>query len=318
MAKALVMLKRTADIRALAFIFFSLGVQAAGFVLLPESWALKILLCIAACQTSFVVAVISHNTMHCPMFRSKFLNRIVQFLLTLGQGDAVSSFVPGHNLGHHTHLQEPKDTMRTTKLRFRWNLLNQLLFMFVIGGDLVKHTYRYVWSMKGRKRTWFRQFVAETIVLVAAYGSLLWFFGLEPFLLYAFIPHVFASWGIIGINFVQHDGCDANHPVNHSRNFVGSLVNWWTFNNGYHGIHHMHPGLHWSLLPEAHAKELSPTIHPALEQASLLKYCWQAYVSPGKRVTYDGKPLELPAPVEDESWVPTAADMSNVSLGAEV
>ena len=35
-------------------------------------------------------------------------------------------------------------------------------------------------------------------------------------------------------------------------------MNWFTFNNGYHGIHHMKPGLHWSLAPEVHAKELAP------------------------------------------------------------
>ena len=311
------MLKRKADLRALLFVLFSIGVQATGFVLLPESWAAKILLCVAACQTSFVCAVISHNTLHCPMFKNRGLNRVVQFLLTLGQGDPVSSFVPGHNLGHHTHLQGPKDTMRTSKMRFRWNLLNQLLFMFVIGGDLLKHTYRYVWSMRTRKRSWFRQFLAESVLLYGVYVALLAVYGVEPFLLYGFIPHLFSSWGIIGINFVQHDGCDHEHPVNHSRNFTGRLVNWWTFNNGYHGIHHMHPGLHWSLLPEAHARELSPTIHPALEQGSLLAYCWKAYIWPGRRMTYDGKPLVLPPPIQDESWVPTMAEMVDVSLGAE-
>lgn len=311
------MLKRKADLRALLFVLFSIGVQATGFILLPASWALKLLLCVAACQTSFVCAVISHNTLHCPMFKNRGLNRLVQFLLTLGQGDPVSSFVPGHNLGHHTHLQGPKDTMRTSKMRFRWNLLNQLLFMFVIGGDLLKHTYRYVWSMRTRKRSWFRQFLAESVLLYGVYVALLAVYGVEPFLLYGFIPHLFSSWGIIGINFVQHDGCDHEHPVNHSRNFTGRLVNWWTFNNGYHGIHHMHPGLHWSLLPEAHARELSPTIHPALEQGSLLACCWKAYVWPGRRLTYDGKPLVLPPPIQDESWVPTMAEMVDVSLGAE-
>jgi fatty acid desaturase len=310
-------LKRRADIRALAFVLFSIGVQAVGFVLLPESWAMKLLLCVAGCQTSFICAVISHNTLHCPMFTRRWMNRGVQFLLTIGQGDPVSSFVPGHNLGHHTHLQGPKDTMRTSKMRFRWNLLNQALFMFVIGGDLLKHTYRYVWSMRHRRRAWFLQFLAEGALLYGTYAALLVVYGVEPFLLYAFIPHVFSSWGIIGINFVQHDGCDTDHPVNHSRNFVGKLLNWWTFNNGYHGIHHMHPGLHWSLLPEAHARELSPTIHPALEQPSLLAYCWRAYGWPGRRVTFDGKPLVLPPPIPDESWVPTVSEMADVSLGAE-
>ena len=66
----------------------------------------------------------------------------------------------------------------------------------------------------------------------------------------------------------------------------------------------MKPGLHWSLLPEAHEKELAPHIHPNLDRVALLPYLFEAYVWPGKRVTYEGEPLELAAPREDEDWMP--------------
>ena len=104
------------------------------------------------------------------------------------------------------------------------------------------------------------------------------------------LPHQYAAWGIITMNLLQHDGCDENSEYNHSRNFVGKLVNWWTYNNGYHTIHHMEPGLHWSLLPAEHAKRVAPFIHPNLDQPSLLAYLWRTFVWPGKRMTYDGKP----------------------------
>jgi len=140
----------------------------------------------------------------------------------------------------------------------------------------------------------------------------------QKFLGFVFIPHAFAAWGIIVINFVQHDGCDETHPYNHSRNIVGDTVNWFLFNNGDHGIHHMKPGLHWSKLPEAHAELVAPHIHPNLDQPSLFKYCWKAYVSPGKRVDYLGRPLELPPAVPDAAWIPGPRDTpTNVSLGAE-
>jgi hypothetical protein len=83
-------------------------------------------------------------------------------------------------------------------------------------------------------------------------------------------------------------------------------VNWFTFNNGYHGMHHMRPGLHWSLLPAAHEKELAPHLHPALNLKGLLPYLIKAYVYPGKRVNYDGTPLVLGPPREDEDWMPAA------------
>jgi fatty acid desaturase len=191
--------------------------------------------------------------------------------------------------------------MRTSKLRFRWNLLNQLLFLPGVALAITRAENAYtLWARKRRPR-WFRQFVLESAVFYGVYAALLltdW----RRFLIYVWIPHLYAAWGIVGINFVQHDGCDETHPVNHSRNFVGKLVNWFTFNNGYHGIHHMKPSLHWSLAPAEHARLLSPTIHPSLEQRSLLAYLWRAYVWPGKRVDYRGAPVVLPARAADEPW----------------
>jgi len=117
---------------------------------------------------------------------------------------------------------------------------------------------------------------------------------------------------------VQHDGCDANHKYNHSRSFTGALTNWWTFNNGYHAIHHEFPGMHWSELPAAHRERLGPHIHPSLDQKSLILYCIRAYVWPGQRLTYDGHPVVLPDPVPDATRVPQPRKMpASVSLGAE-
>jgi len=52
---------------------------------------------------SFDGAVITHNTMHCPIFHHscKGLNTLVKVLLTLTYGHPVTSYVPGHNLSHH-------------------------------------------------------------------------------------------------------------------------------------------------------------------------------------------------------------------------
>jgi fatty acid desaturase len=158
--------------------------------------------------------------------------------------------------------------------------------------------------------------LTEMGVLYAALGVLLWI-DWKSFLLYVFIPHRYAGWGIITMNFLQHDGCDQDSEHNHSRNFVGRAVNWFTFNNGYHSIHHVQPGLHWSLLPEAHARLIAPYIHPNLDQPSLLAYCWRAFVWPAKRLTFEGKPVVLPEEGPDEDWIPHPNETpTDVSLGA--
>ncbi|MCK6589258.1 MAG: fatty acid desaturase, partial [Polyangiaceae bacterium] len=90
-----------------------------------------------------------------------------------------------------------------------------------------------------------------------------------------------------------------------------------TYNNGFHTIHHMEPGLHWSLLPEAHKARVAPHIHPNLDQSSLLGYLWRTFGWPGKRVRYDGAPLVLPDEGPDEEWIPSPKETpDDVSLGA--
>lgn len=32
----------------------------------------------------------------------------------------------------------------------------------------------------------------------------------RKFLLYVWLPHFFAQWGIVSMNMLQHDGCDVN------------------------------------------------------------------------------------------------------------
>ena len=100
-------------------------------------------------------------------------------------------------------------------------------------------------------------------------------------------------------------------------NFVGKLVNFWTYNNGYHTIHHIEPGLHWSLLPGEHAKRVAPFVHPNLDQANFPAYLFRTFFWPGKRVTYLGEPLVLRAEGPDEEWIPAPSETpADVSLGA--
>ncbi len=231
------------------------------------------------------------------------MNSLFQVALSLTYGHPVSMYVPGHNLSHHKYTQQPKDRMRTDKLRFRWNLLNQLFFSFIVGPVIFRDNARFAKAMRTKNPKWYRQFVLETAVYVA-FLVVLAVLDWRKFIVFVMIPHQYAAWGIMGINFVQHDGCDGDHLYNHSRNFSGTLLNWFTFNNGFHGMHHMRPGLHWSLLPKAHAEELAPHIHPELDRKALLPYLIQAYVWPGTRKNYDGTPYVLPPPREDEDWMP--------------
>ncbi|MCS6858416.1 MAG: fatty acid desaturase [Sandaracinaceae bacterium] len=310
------MLRYAADVRTLAFVaFYYLLILAAIFTPLwwPHvPWWLTLLHVIITCFFSFFCAVITHNTVHCPVFKSRTLNRLFQIVLTPCYGHPVSMYVPGHNLSHHKYTQTPKDRMRTDKARFRWNLLNQLFFSFIVGPAIFKDNLEFARVMRKRNPRWFRQLLYETgfylFFLVSTLGAFIWVSGFASgiwrWLIFVVLPHQYAAWGIMGINYVQHDGTDPDHPYNHSRNFTGKIVNWFTFNNGYHAVHHHYPGLHWSLAPEVHAREYAPHIDPRLDQKSLLVYLFKQFIYPGKRTRYDGTPVVLGPPREDEPWIP--------------
>lgn len=309
------MLRYRADVRTLVFTAIYFSLVALQWVWSPKLWV-AVPLFVLTCFFSFFGAVATHNTVHCPVFKARWMNRVFQVVLTCTYGHPVSAFVPGHNLSHHKHTQSPRDVMRTTKVRYRWHLLNGLFFIAHVGNDIMKGDIRYLRAMLKRNPPWARQMLLEFAVLYAAYGALL-FLDWKKFLVFVFLPHKYAAWGIITMNMLQHDGADENSEYDHSRNFVGKLVNFWTYNNGFHTIHHMEPGLHWSLAPAEHAKRVAPFIHPNLDQKSLLAYLWRTFGWPGKRMTYDGKPLVLPPPVPDEEWVPSPKEApADVSFGA--
>jgi fatty acid desaturase len=295
-------LRYRADLRTLAFVAFYFFLATVTWLRIDDPWYIVAPLVVLNCLFSFFCATIVHNTIHCPIFRKKWMNKAFQVVLSFTYGHPVSAYVPGHNFSHHKHTQSEKDNIRTTKARFRWNLLNQLLFFYLMSFDILKSEMRFVRKMKQEKPAWYKQYLFESILLNGVRLGLL-LLDWRAFLFVVLIPHQYAAWGIVGTNYWQHEGCDENHPYNHSRNFTGKLLNWFAFNNGYHGMHHEKPGMHWSLLPAAHKALIEPHIHPNLNRESLTKYLWESCIWPGKRVDYLGNPIVLPPKKKDKDWV---------------
>lgn len=289
-----------ADYRTVAFLALHFALLVAALRAPLSAWTA--LYVVVLCYTSFTAAVAGHNSLHSPVFRYRFPERLLRFAITCAYGHAATMFIPGHNLSHHAHLQTRRDVIRTTKLRYRLNILNPLLFTPTIGGTVTRDNFRFWFRSYRRDPTFFWIVLSEFGVLVLFTLPILVYSPVK-FLLLVMIPNFYAAWGILGVNFIQHDGCDTDHPYNHSRNFVSPFLNWFLLNNGFHGIHHMHPGLHWSQLPAAHARELHGRIHPELEQKSMFRYLWRSFVWPARRLRYDGEPVVLEEAGEDEDWV---------------
>eukprot|EP00755_Sulcionema_specki_P033500 Sspe_Gene.100875::Locus_75526_Transcript_1_1_Confidence_1.000_Length_1889::g.100875::m.100875 len=272
-------------------------------------WALRVALLLACALFSFFGATITHNAIHVPVFTKPWMNSVFQVLLSLTYGWPVSALVPGHNLSHHKFTNTDKDTMRPDRMRYRINLFNYLMFPITTARAIASHDASYMMHQRKHSRPIWRQYVREAVVFYPLQAALA-FASFDRWFWVIFLPQLYAKYQIIAMNILQHDGCPEQEkdPYNNARNFTGWTINFLTFNNGYHTIHHANPGWHWSRLKYEHDRLIKPHIHPNLDQDNILTYFWKAHVWPGKRLWYDGTEYVLPPERPDKEWYTGTAE----------
>ena len=288
------------------------------------------------CYYSFSCACITHNSLHTRVFHSRTLETIYHQILTLTYGHPAKTMVrviftksfghnprltcgeqiPGHNLSHHRHTETRKDPMRTSKVQYKWHILNLLLFQPTVALDVFIMDIRYTLLQRILQKPFFVNVCCEWTVLIVSQFSLM-LLDWRRFLLYIYIPHLFAQWAIVTMNILQHDGCEDDLVLNYNtaRNFTGRTINLLTFNNGFHTIHHMFPTMHWSELREQNNKKIKKHIHPNLDQACMATYIFRTFLFPGHRIDYLGQPVKFAIGTyeRDEDWTQEHAPQ-NVKL----
>lgn len=194
--------------------------------------------------------------------------------------------------------------MRTTKVYYKWHLLNGLLFFWhiVLTGSDDEKLYFEAQARKNRPIA--RQRRLEQVIVFGTMAVLL-LLDWRRWVWFALLPQFYAKYCILSLNMLQHDGCDTSSKYNFARNFTDPILNYLTFNNGYHTVHHLYPGLHWSVLPQKHQELIAPHIAPSLEDPSILGYMFRTFIYPGVRLDYKGEPLVVSQEekeMKDEPW----------------
>lgn len=299
------MLRYRADRRSIAYLataailalvhwnWASLGLPLASVEILgvqvqPILYALSLFLGVAT-------AVISHNHNHLSMWKSRPANLVTSWVISVFYGHPAIGWVPTHNMVHHRFNNRPGDSSRCPKVFTSNHLLALLIYPTLTSLEQTKEIRAYIAGLRTKNRKQYWMAISEYVVF---FGFMIGIFLLDwrKALVFFLIPQQVALFVIQVFNYVQHIEADENSEWNHSRNFVSPVLNALLFNNGYHTVHHMTPGLHWTKTPEAHAK-VAHRIHPALLQRSWWGYMiWTFLLRPlvpgagAPRIAADGEP----------------------------
>ncbi len=265
------MLRYKADRRSLVYMVVTTALLALQWSLdqmNPFLWVLSLFMAVS-------VAVMAHNHNHLPMWRSKGLNVATDYWLTLFYGFPAFAWIPTHNKNHHALNNRDGDYTITYRISEQNNLLTLLIYPTISSYYQQKPIREYLRKLWGSNRR-------EFYLAAMQYAALGLFIGVallidwRKALLYIVIPQQFGLFAVLVFNYVQHVHAEEESDYDHSRNFVGPMLNAFLFNNGYHTIHHERAGIHWSLLPEAHAK-IEHLIDDSLKERSFWWYIIRVY-----------------------------------------
>ncbi len=265
------MLKYKADLRTVLYLLVTAGMFAwlwtQGF-----NWPLYI----GFLFLSVAVAVIAHNHNHLPIWKNSFLNTLTDYWITVFYGFPVFAWIPTHNHNHHKYTNKPGDYTVTYRYTAANNLITLLTYPTISGLHQQKPIRQYLRKLYAEDRKQFWYCISQYLVVgvwVLAFLLLDW----QKALLYVVIPQQVSLFSVLVFNYVQHVHADHESPFNHSRNITGWVLNTFLFNNGYHTVHHLRPGTHWSRTPELH-KQYADRIDPRLNEPSFWWFIIRAYI----------------------------------------
>lgn len=264
------MLKYRADLRTVIYMV----ITTALLIVQWQSKELNWFLYIPCLYFAIAVAVIAHNHNHVSIWRSKFMNTMTDYWLTLFYGFPAFAWIPTHNKNHHKLNNKMGDYTITYRYSEKNNLLTLLTYPTISSYFQQTPIYAYLRELWHTNRVDFFLYISQYAVLGAYIGILL-LIDWEKALLYVIIPHQVALFSVMIFNYVQHVHADEESEYNHSRNILG-LTNQFLFNNGYHTIHHMRASIHWSKLPEEHRK-IAHLIDPVLNERGFWSYIFRNY-----------------------------------------
>jgi beta-carotene hydroxylase len=204
--------------------------------------------------TFFVVAstLINHNHRHHNIFNSNTLNNILNNLISICIGAPSTRLHLVHHYNHHLHYPSHDDWSH-----FELNAKGKGLYR--IGTYMINATKRMTENREQLVKTeHHKRSLRNERITLYVFGAIALWWNWKVFL-FIILPGWFVGLSLLlASNLLNHDHCDLNSEINHSRDFINGFENWFFCNNGYHTAHHLNPHLHWEELPSLHRKSVIP------------------------------------------------------------
>ncbi|RPI18848.1 MAG: fatty acid desaturase [Ignavibacteriae bacterium] len=264
------MLRYKADIKTIIYMVITTALLVLQWTVIgvhPVSYTVYLFLSVS-------VAVITHNHNHLTIWKSKIMNQLTDWWLTVFYGFPIFAWIPTHNKNHHKMNNRIGDYTITYRFSEKNNLVTLLTYPTISGyyqQKAIRNFLKHLWT---NNRTRFYLCISQYVIL-AGWIAAAFFMDWQKAILFVVIPQQFSLFSVLIFNYVQHVHANEESEYNHSRNFTG-LLNYMLFNNGYHTIHHEVAGLHWSVLPEEH-KKIEHLIDDSLKERSFWWYIFRNY-----------------------------------------
>lgn len=159
-----------------------------------------------------------------------------------------------HHMGMH-HVENNNDEDASSTMHYQRDSFRSFLayfFNFLFLG--VKQTFDYLFARK-RKKLYMRLTLGEGVFI--CFCIILCFLNLKAALMVFVIPFFFARFVMMLGNWTQHSFIDSTDPENiytNSINCINTVYNHTCWNDGYHIIHHLRPGMHYTDMPNEFLK----------------------------------------------------------------
>ena len=217
-------------------------------------WVSALLGCIYAISISWNINGISHNFIHTPYFKPRWMNYAFSLVESLAIGFSQTYYRWVH-MRHHTGNSDRQDATGNTIdwlsiYRYGKNGQPENVWGYTFKSffrDDMKALHNAIAKRKPFDAAWgrFELFAFLAMVLAA--------FAYDWKAVFFFVPFYYLGNCLSSLNgYYEHLGSNPDKSIAWGVSSYNRFYNWLWFGNGYHAEHHFRPSCHWTKIKALH------------------------------------------------------------------